>query len=914
MDTPILLTTNALLSSAAAIIMCVVIRTRKTYAGFGYWTAGILFLALGAAMLVPGALPAGWATRVGRNAALVAGHVLILRGMLVFRGRRVGAWLEALVGIAFLSVFGYLSVDSSALDARIVVYCAFAGTLSLSTVIVTLRHRPPHFGSNDVVLATLLSAFGVLTFVRALHQVSGFGAGTAFEALQGFGSLYAMVQILTVQLVTLTLISMNSQRIEWEYRAGEARLRESEAQLRSLGNNLPDGFVYRYELVGRTARVRYVSDGIEALLGLTPADVMEDARRLTALAAPESFEQYVEDEARNARTLSVYEGTLRFVRSDGRAVWLDVRARPKRLPGGGTLWDGVALDATRRRLAEEDQRRYKAIVDHSEDAIVGKSLDGTITSWNRGAERIFGYAAEEVVGRSIELIVPPELLGEEREILALIARGGTVEHFETTRLHRSGRRIDISGSVSAIVDSDGAIVGAAKIARDVTARKRDEREIGKLTAALKDDIAEKQRMADELAAHREQLEELVARRTRQLEEASQRAEAANLAKSAFLANMSHEIRTPLNAMIGMAYLIRRGGLTPEQADRLGKLESAAGYLLDVLNAILDLSKIDAGKLTLEEIPIRVESVVANVKAMLDDRAAEKRLRLVSEVNPISTDLVGDPTRLHQALLNYANNAIKFTERGSVTLRATQVHEDDACVTVRFEVDDTGIGIEPTVIPRLFAPFEQADRSTTRRSGGTGLGLTITRRLAELMGGEAGVRSTPGRGSAFWFTARLRKAAPNSAEQAAAGVEDAARTLRLRYSGSRVLVAEDNPINAEVARAFLEEAGFVVDVATDGAEAVEMTRRHAYRLVLMDVQMPRMDGLEASREIRRTWSAGRLPIIAMTANAFTEDRAQCVDAGMNDFAGKPIDPDGLCAMLLRWLDRTTEGATQGVTGT
>lgn len=214
--------------------MFVVLRTRKTYRGFGFWTAGVLCLALGAAMLVPGTLPSAWATRVARNATLVAGHALILHGMLIFRGRRVNLGLEVLLAIAFLSLFGYYSVDPKALDARIVVYCAFAGVLSLATVVVALRDRPPHFGSNDVVLAVLLSAFGVLSFVRAAHQLSGFGAGTAFEALNSFGSFYAMVQILTVQLVTLTLISMNSQRIEWEYRTGAARLRESESQLRSL--------------------------------------------------------------------------------------------------------------------------------------------------------------------------------------------------------------------------------------------------------------------------------------------------------------------------------------------------------------------------------------------------------------------------------------------------------------------------------------------------------------------------------------------------------------------------------------------------------------------------------------------------------------------------------------------------------
>ncbi|MFO1414616.1 MAG: PAS domain S-box protein [Burkholderiales bacterium] len=391
----------------------------------------------------------------------------------------------------------------------------------------------------------------------------------------------------------------------------------------------------------------------------------------------------------------------------------------------------------------------------------------------------------------------------------------------------------------------------------------------------------------------------------ELRAAKDAAESANLAKSTFLANMSHEIRTPLNAITGMAYLIQRAGIPPQQAGRLDKIVVAGQHLLQIISDILDLSKIEAGKLVLEEGDVDVAQVVDNVTAMLQDKAKAKGIALRVDLAQVPRGLRGDATRLQQALLNYVNNALKFTAEGSITLRTRVADETAAGVLVRFEVEDTGIGIEPAIQGKLFAPFEQGDNSTTRTHGGTGLGLAITRLLARKMGGDAGVRSSPGAGSTFWFTARLARAdavRPDAGPASASAETD----LRRQARGRRVLLSEDDPINREMAREILEDVGFAVDCAEDGEAAVARAGERRYDLILMDVRMPRMDGLEATRRIRRDGGA-TVPIVAMTANAFSDDRARCTAAGMDDFIAKPIDPEQFFATVLAALAKATHPA-------
>ena len=546
----------------------------------------------------------------------------------------------------------------------------------------------------------------------------------------------------------------------------------------------------------------------------------------------------------------------------------------------------LARDITERKQAEDELREsealFRAVSESAHDAIVTADSGSMIIKWNNGAERIFGYTADEVIGRPLTILMPERFRDLHLKGIARVSAGGESRVM--------GKPVELLG-----MRKDGSVFPLElSLARWQVPQ-------GNFFTGVLRDITERKKVERQLEDYHTSLEAKIQERTHDLEQARDSADDANRAKSAFLANMSHEIRTPMNGIIGMANILRREGVTSKQAQRLDTIDASAQHLLSVINDVLDISKIEAGKFTLEEAPVVISSLMANVNSVLSERVKAKGLHLLIETEHLPHNLVGDPTRLQQALLNYASNAVKFTEQGTVTLRALKQEETADSVTVRFEVTDTGIGIEPEVMSRLFSAFEQADNSMNRKYGGTGLGLAITRRLAELMGGEAGAESAPGVGSTFWFTVKLTKSGEAAAAPIATTV-DAEAEIRRRYAGQRILVVDDEPINREVTVIQLEAVDLVADTAEDGAEAIALARRNSYAAIFMDMQMPKLNGVEATREIRQLPGYRHTPIIAMTANAFAEDKAKCLEAGMNDFLIKPFDPDQLFVILLCALSR------------
>ncbi len=548
----------------------------------------------------------------------------------------------------------------------------------------------------------------------------------------------------------------------------------------------------------------------------------------------------------------------------------------------------IELSTTAESLRESNAR-LEAILDATSAGIM-LLRERVIERCNRQLEEMCGYPPGALLHQSTRVLYPDTAAWEEV--------GNTLYR----QLSQDGHYV----SERQIRRTDGSTFWVRLAARAI-----DRHDLGKGVVAMLEDITE------ELAARRAMLQ------------ARQLAENATRMKSDFLANMSHEIRTPMNAIIGMTHLLQRTVLDDRQRDHLARIQSSSRLLLSIINDVLDLSKIEAGKLTLEHIGFDVPALLAEVAGLISDKASEKGLEIIIDIAPgLPHRLVGDPLRIGQVLINFANNAVKFTDHGHVVLRAASIGREDAHLMVRFEVIDSGIGISTEHQARLFSNFEQADSSTTRKYGGTGLGLAISRRLAMLMDGEVGVISTPGQGASFWMTLPLgiedtahtstapragegRRAARNvsQARDAADGDEvtmaDIADMPAL--TGAHILLVEDNPMNQVVERELLEGLGLTVDIAGNGALALGMVAQRRYDLILMDIQMPVMDGLTATRAIRGMHGAAAIPIIALTANAMPDDREASLAAGMDDHLVKPVDPDVMIATLQRWLGRRVTDA-------
>ncbi|MBV8483881.1 MAG: PAS domain S-box protein [Verrucomicrobia bacterium] len=569
-------------------------------------------------------------------------------------------------------------------------------------------------------------------------------------------------------------------------------------------------------------------------------------------------------------------------------IWVEQYSRPSLLDDRtiGRVW--CFRNVTERHQSDLLSRRLAAIVDSSDDAIVGKNLDSIITSWNQGAERIFGYSAEEMIGKSIRTIIPPDRQEEEDEILARLRRGERYEHFETVRVTKDGRKLDVSLTISPIKDANGRIIGASKIARDITAWKAT---VGALIDAKK--IAE-------AATSRQR--ELLEREKAAREES----EKANRLKDEFLATLGHELRTPLNAMLGWAAVLRAGKVKPEEiVNGMEAIERNARVQAQIIDDLLDMSRIMSGKVRLEVERLDLASIMDEAVQTVLASASAKGVRLQADSSAAELTVSGDPNRLRQVFWNLLSNAIKFTPKGG----RVQVILKRVNSKIEVRVVDTGEGISAEFLPSIFNRFEQADASTTRRHGGLGLGLSIVKQLVELHGGMVRAESEGiGKGATFVVSLPL---APLTAIPKQRGREylhaehTEIRALpELSLKDVRVLVVDDDLDSRILIKSLLESARATVYLAESAKNALEFLQKDSAEVLVCDIGMPEIDGYTLMRRIRMLDDAQKseIPGVALTAYARPADRREAIRAGFQNHVSKPVEPAELLEIVYSLANR------------
>ena len=657
------------------------------------------------------------------------------------------------------------------------------------------------------------------------------------------------------------------------------KLQESEARYRRIVETANEGIM----ILDSQFCFAFVNQKLADMLGYLPEEMLD--RPVISIIFEEDLPDHLAKmEKRAAGAGGQYERRLR--RKDGSSCWTIVSATVLRDEAGQFTGSFAMLtDITERKKADEalkeSELRFRTMVEMAPDAIFIVNQTGAFIEVNAAACKQLGYTREQLLSCHVSDILPVSLVAKASWRLKTLENADS--SYESFHVRSDGTQVPVELNIRKIMlNGNPAMLG---IARDITERK--------------------------------QVETV-------LREAKEVAEDATKVKSEFLANMSHEIRTPLNGIIGMIGLLLDMDLNAEQYEYAQIASFSGEILLSLINDILDFSKIEARKLELETLDFDLRSTLKDTVDLLAIGAHEKGLELVCLVEPaVPLLLRGDPGRLRQILINLGGNAVKFTDKGKIVIRVSLDGEDEQNVTIRFAVSDTGIGIPANRLDSLFSPFTQVDSSKTRKYGGTGLGLAISKQLAESMGGKIGLESKEGIGSTFWFTAAFEKqpAGSGSAQEKFARIEGEVAMEHSAgepaisgngYCKMRILVAEDNPVNQKVAQAMLKKMGFRVDVVANGQEAINSIQMIPFDLVLMDCQMPEMDGFEATLCVRQEGSKAlnpHIPIIAMTAATMQGDREKCIQAGMNDFIAKPVQKRELSEMLARWLAMATNDNLQ-----